>query len=114
MRPDEVRLQHMLDAAQKTVKYTQDRSRADLETHELWAIISRDLPPLIAELQRLLLKGPRCLSARLGQPPAHVEHGELKLEKHDGVDRGSLNLCIACSHKLADKGKVENDNRVAC
>ncbi len=108
MSPDEVRLQHMLDAAQKAVNFTQGRTRADLETDELltlalvrlleivgeaaknvshetkemapqipwrqiagtrdrlihgyfavdldvlWAIISCDLPPLMAELRHLL------------------------------------------------------------
>ena len=108
MLPDEVRLRHMLDAAQKAVSFTQGRARTDLETDELltlalvrhleivgeaaknvsqvtrdqapqipwrqiagtrdrlshgyfavdldvlWAIITHDLPPLVAELQHLL------------------------------------------------------------
>ena len=49
MLPDEVRLQHMLDAAQKAVRYTQGRSRADLETDELLALALVRLLEIIGE-----------------------------------------------------------------
>lgn len=35
MRPDDARLQHMLDAAQKAVAFTQGKSRADVESNEV-------------------------------------------------------------------------------
>ena len=35
MLPDDVRLQHMLDAAEKAVVFTQGKSRADLESNEM-------------------------------------------------------------------------------
>lgn len=38
MLPDEVRLRHMLDAAQKAVSFTQGRARTDLETDKLLAL----------------------------------------------------------------------------
>ena len=49
MPPDEVRLQHMLDAARKAVMYTQDRSRADLETDELLALALVRLLEIVGE-----------------------------------------------------------------
>ena len=35
MQPDDARLQHMLDAAQKAVAFTQGKSRAEVESDEL-------------------------------------------------------------------------------
>ncbi len=35
MRPDDARLQHMLDAAQKAVTFTQRKSQAEVESDEL-------------------------------------------------------------------------------
>lgn len=38
MPPDEVRLRHMLDAARKTLAFTNGRSRSDLDTDEQLAL----------------------------------------------------------------------------
>ncbi len=35
MLPDDVRLQHMLDAAEKAVAFTHGKSRTDVESNEL-------------------------------------------------------------------------------
>lgn len=49
MLPDEVRLQHMLDAAQKAINYMHSRSRADLETDELLMLALVRLLEIIGE-----------------------------------------------------------------
>ena len=49
MLPDEVRLQHMLDAAQKAVTYAHGKSRRDLETDELLALALVRLLEILGE-----------------------------------------------------------------
>jgi uncharacterized protein with HEPN domain len=50
--PDTVRLQHMHDAAVKAVKHAQGRSRADLETDELFGLAIVRLLEIIGEASK--------------------------------------------------------------
>ncbi len=49
---DVTRMRHMLDAARKAVEFTQNCKRADLDI--VWKIVSADLPPLAAQLEKTL------------------------------------------------------------
>ena len=46
---DEVRLRHMLDAAQKAIVFTQGRERADLDTDEMLALAVVRLVEILGE-----------------------------------------------------------------
>jgi uncharacterized protein with HEPN domain len=49
MPPDEVRLRHMLDAARKTLAFTEGRSRSDLDTDEQLTLAVVRLLEIIGE-----------------------------------------------------------------
>ena len=49
MPPDEVRLRHMLDAARKTLAFTNGRSRSDLDTDEQLTLAVVRLLEIIGE-----------------------------------------------------------------
>jgi uncharacterized protein with HEPN domain len=49
MPPDEVRLRHMLDAARKTLDFTNGRSRSDLDTDEQLTLAVVRLLEIIGE-----------------------------------------------------------------
>jgi uncharacterized protein with HEPN domain len=49
MLHDDVRLQHMLDAAEKAVAFTKDTARGDLETNELLALALVRLVEILGE-----------------------------------------------------------------
>lgn len=47
MQPDdEVRLKHLREAAATALRFTEGRTRTDLDNDVLWATISEDLPAL--------------------------------------------------------------------
>ncbi len=46
---DEIRLRHMLDAAQKAIAFTQGRERADLDTDEMLALAVVRLVEILGE-----------------------------------------------------------------
>lgn len=48
-KTDRIRLQHMLDAAQKTLQFTQNRSREDLDQDEMLALAVVRLIEILGE-----------------------------------------------------------------
>jgi uncharacterized protein with HEPN domain len=56
-KDDQVRLQHMLDAAREAIGFAQGRARTDLDSDRileiLWRTVQDDLPPLITVLERV-------------------------------------------------------------
>ncbi len=60
-RDDAVRLRHMLDAAQEAIAFIRNRMRNrlihayfDIDLDRVWDTVSTDLPPLIAELEKVI------------------------------------------------------------
>ena len=44
---DDVRLRHLVDAAERAMQFAAGRSRADLDLDVLWSTVRDDLPALV-------------------------------------------------------------------
>jgi uncharacterized protein with HEPN domain len=53
---DQIRLQHMLDAARKTILFTQNRSKDDLNTDDMLTLSVIKLLEIVGEAAKMFLR----------------------------------------------------------